>query len=101
MSTAALGGDLEAPTIDGGKTKVKVPEGVQTNKQLRLKGKGMPSLRGNTKGDLYIELLIETPVNLTNTQRELLRKFADEGENNNPANKDFFSRVKSFWDNRS
>ena len=101
MSTAALGGDLEAPTIDGGKTKVKVPEGVQTNKQLRLKGKGMPSLRGNTKGDLYIELLIETPVNLTNTQRELLRKFAEEGENNNPANKDFFSRVKSFWDNRS
>jgi molecular chaperone DnaJ len=101
MSTAALGGDLEAPTIDGGKTKVKVPEGVQTNKQLRLKGKGMPGLRGNTKGDLYIELLIETPVNLTNTQKELLRKFADEGENNNPANKDFFSRVKRFWDNRS
>ena len=65
MTTAALGGDLEAPTLDGGKSRVKVPSGVQSGKRLRLKGKGMPSLRGNSFGDLYVELEVETPVNLT------------------------------------
>ncbi|HLS59191.1 MAG TPA: molecular chaperone DnaJ [Paracoccaceae bacterium] len=96
--TAALGGEIEAPTLDGGRTRVKVPAGVQSGKQLRLRGKGMPALRGAGSGDLYIELAVETPVNLTARQRELLREFEAAGKNNNPAGQDFFSRVKSFWE---
>ena len=97
MTTATLGGDLEAPTLDGGKTRVKIPEGAQNNKQLRLRGKGMPALRGGSKGDLYIEILVETPVNLTAEQIDLLRKFEKTCGNNSPANQDFFGRVKKFW----
>ncbi len=98
MTTAALGGELEAPTLDGGRTKVKVPAGVQSGKQLRLRGKGMPALRGSGVGDLYIELGVETPTNLTARQKELLREFEAESKDNNPASHDFFSRVKSFWE---
>lgn len=98
MTTAALGGELEAPTLDGGRSRVKVPAGVQSGKQLRLRGKGMPSLRGGGAGDLYIELAVETPVNLTSKQKELLREFEDLSSENNPASHDFFSRVKNFWE---
>ncbi|MBP7242837.1 molecular chaperone DnaJ [Amaricoccus sp.] len=98
MATAALGGEIDAPTLDGGRTRVKVPAGVQSGKQLRLRGKGMPALRGGGPGDLYIELAVETPVNLTQRQRELLREFESEGRDNHPETQDFFSRVKSFWD---
>jgi molecular chaperone DnaJ len=98
MTTAALGGEIEAPTLDGGRTRVKVPPGVQSGKQLRLRGKGMPALRGAGAGDLYIELHVETPVNLTARQRELLAEFEDAGKNNSPETQDFFSRVKGFWD---
>ncbi|MEM9063139.1 MAG: molecular chaperone DnaJ [Pseudomonadota bacterium] len=98
MTKAALGGDIEAPTLDGGKTRVKVPEGVQSGKQLRLRGKGMPALqRAGQFGDLYIELAVETPVNLTKRQEELLREFEAESKNNSPENNDFFSKVKDFW----
>jgi len=98
MTTAALGGEIDAPTLDGGKTRMKVPAGVQSGKQLRLRGKGMPSLRGGVAGDLYIELAVETPVNLTSRQRELLREFEEAGGDNSPESQDFFSRVRSFWD---
>jgi len=98
MTTAALGGEIEAPTIDGGRSKVKVPPGVQSGKQLRLRGKGMPALRGSGSGDLYIELEAETPTNLTARQKELLREFEAESKHNSPASHDFFSRVKSFWE---
>ena len=98
MITAALGGELEAPTLDGGKSLVKVPAGVQSGKRLRLKGKGMPSLRGSGFGDLYVELEVETPVNLTSEQKHLLEEFQKIGTNNNPAESSFFSRVKNFWD---
>ena len=99
MTTAALGGSIEAPTLDGGRTKVKVPPGVQSGKQLRLRGKGMPVLqREGQVGDLYIELGVETPVNLTKRQEELLREFENEDANNSPENQDFFSQVKDFWD---
>ncbi len=98
MTTAALGGELEAPTIDGGRSKVRVPAGVQSGKQLRLRGKGMPALRGSGVGDLYIELEAETPTNLTARQKELLREFEAESKDNNPASHDFFSRVKNFWE---
>ena len=97
MTTAALGGDMEVPTLDGGKTRVKIPQGSQNNKQLRLKGKGMPSIRGSSKGDLYIEILVETPVNLNAEQIQLLKQFENSCRDNNPANKDFFSKVKNFW----
>ena len=98
MTTAALGGEIDAPTIDGGRTRVKVPAGVQSGKQLRLRGKGMPALRGTALGDLYIELAVETPVNLSARQRELLREFEEESRDNSPETQDFFSRVKGFWD---
>jgi molecular chaperone DnaJ len=98
MVTAALGGEIEVPTLDGGRTKVKVPEGVQSGKQLRLRGKGLPGLRGSGNGDLYLELAVETPVNLSSRQRQLLREFEAAGKDNNPEAQDFLSKVKRFWD---
>lgn len=98
MSTAALGGDIEVPTIDGGRSRVKIPEGSQSGRQMRLRSKGMPALRGGAPGDMFIELAVETPVNLTGRQKELLREFTELSENNNPESKSFFSSVKSFWD---
>jgi len=98
IASAALGGDIEVPTIDGGRTRVKVPAGSQTGKQLRLRGKGMPALRGQAMGDMFIELAVETPVNLTARQKELLREFEKLSEDNNPHRSSFFDQVKSFWD---
>ncbi len=96
--TAALGGEIEAPTIDGGRSRVKIPAGSQSGKQMRLRSKGMPALRGGPSGDLYIELAIETPVNLTAKQKELLKEFEDLGKDNNPESSNFFGKVKTFWD---
>ena len=98
MTTAAMGGEVEVPTIDGGRSRVKVPAGSQTGKQMRLRSKGMPALRGGGVGDLMIELAVETPVNLTARQKELLREFEKLSEENNPEASSFFSKVKSFWD---
>lgn len=96
--TAALGGEVEVPTIDGGKSRVKVPAGSQTGKQMRLRAKGMPALRGGGAGDMLIELAVETPVNLTSRQKDLLREFEKLSEENNPEGSSFFSKVKGFWD---
>ncbi|MEO1316881.1 MAG: molecular chaperone DnaJ [Pseudomonadota bacterium] len=99
MTTASLGGEIEAPLLDGGRSRVKVPAGVQSGKQLRLRGKGMPGLqRAGHFGDMMIELAVETPVNLTARQKELLREFEEASRDNSPSSKDFFSKVKSFWD---
>ncbi len=98
MTDAALGGEIEVPTIDGGRSRVKIPPGSQTGKQMRLRGKGMPMLRGGGHGDMYIEMAVETPVNLTSRQKELLREFDKLSEDNNPEGSNFFSKVKSFWD---
>jgi len=98
FAAAALGGEVEVPTIDGGRSRVKVPAGSQTGKQMRLRGKGMPALRGGTPGDMRLELVVETPVNLTAKQKDLLREFESLAENNNPDGSSFFSKVKSFWD---
>lgn len=98
MASAAIGGDIEVPTIDGGRSRVKVPAGSQSGKQMRLRSKGMPMLRGGTPGDMFIELAVETPVNLTSRQKELLREFDKLGEDNNPESSSFFSKVKTFWD---
>ncbi len=98
FGTAALGGEVEVPTIDGGKARVKVPAGSQTGKQMRLRAKGMPALRGGGVGDMLLELAVETPVNLTARQREILREFEELSEDNNPEGRTFFSKVKGFWD---
>jgi len=98
MSTAALGGSIEVPTIDGGRGRVQIPSGSQSGRQMRLRSKGMPALRGGGPGDMFIELAVETPVNLTSKQKELLREFEDLSSENNPESSSFFSSVKSFWD---
>ena len=98
MASAALGGDIEVPTIDGGKSRVKIPEGSQSGRQMRLRAKGMPQLRSKEFGDMFIELAVETPVNLTAKQKDLLREFDNLSEANNPQSAGFFSAVKSFWD---
>ena len=100
MVTAALGGDVEVPVIDGGRAKVSVPSGTQTGKRLRLRGKGMTVLRSQARGDMYVEMEVETPVNLTKRQQELLREFKTEskGRSTNPESEGFFSRVKEFWE---
>ncbi len=98
MAKAALGGSIEVPTIDGGRGRVQIPAGSQSGRQMRLRSKGMPALRGGGIGDMFIELAVETPVNLTSRQKELLREFDDLGEDNHPESKSFFSSVKSFWD---
>jgi DnaJ-class molecular chaperone len=75
MVTAALGGEFEVPTIAGGKTRMKEPEGTQSGRRFRLKGKGMPVLRSRQTGDMYVEVVVETPQKLTRRQCELLREF--------------------------
>jgi len=107
MTTAALGGDIEAPTIDGGRVNIKIPEGVQTGKRFRVRGRGMTQLdqsgRGNIRrrGDMFVEIGVETPVGLNAKQKELLHEFCEAGggEDCSPQSKGFFSRAKSFWAN--
>ena len=107
MATAVLGGDIEAPCLTGGekcdgqcKMTVKVPEGVQTGKTVRLKGRGMPSLRSRERGDLVVELFVETPTQLSQRQRELMREFADlTGESQHPKSANFVGKAKRFWSN--
>ncbi|MCY1706874.1 molecular chaperone DnaJ [Pannonibacter sp. SL95] len=100
MTTASLGGQFDVPTVDGGTTRVKVPESTQTGKQFRLKGKGMPVMRASQHGDMYIQVTVETPTNLTKRQRELLAEFEKESSGeNNPESTGFFARVKDFLDN--
>ena len=98
MSTAALGGSIEVPTIDGGRGRVQIPAGSQSGRQMRLRSKGMPALRGGGAGDMFIELAVETPVNLTTRQKEILKEFDELSSENNPESSSFFSSVKSFWD---
>lgn len=98
MVSASLGGDIEVPTIDGGRSRVKIPSGSQSGRQMRLRGKGMPALRGGPTGDMFIELAVETPVNLTSRQKEILREFGEITADNNPEESSFFSKVKTFWD---
>lgn len=98
MTSAAMGGDIEVPTIDGGRSRVKVPSGSQSGRQMRLRSKGMPTLRGGAAGDMFIELAVETPVNLTSRQKELLKEFEELSEENSPESSGFFKKVKTFWE---
>ena len=85
-------------TIDGGKAKIKIPAGTQSGKQFRLREKGMPLMRGNDYGDLYVQVNTEVPVSLNKEQKELLEKFREiENEKSNPSIRKFFQKAKSFW----
>ncbi|HUD53080.1 molecular chaperone DnaJ [Parvibaculum sp.] len=99
MTTAALGGEIEVPTLNGKRVKLKVPEGSQTGRQFRLKDKGMPVINSREIGDLYIQTTVETPVHLSKKQKELLREFEKASSSEtNPESSGFFARVKEFWD---
>ena len=103
MATAALGGSIEVPTIEGKRAKVTIPKGAQSGHQFRLRGKGMSVLRSQARGDMYIDVVVETPVNLSKRQEELLREFQGEkpamGESTtSPESEGFFSRVKELWE---
>jgi molecular chaperone DnaJ len=99
MTSAALGGEFEVPAIDGSKVRVKVPAGTQAGRRFRLAGKGMPVLRSKQTGDMYVQVAVETPQNLTKRQRELLAEFEKlSSEETQPESAGFFSRVKEFLD---
>jgi molecular chaperone DnaJ len=100
MTTAALGGNIEVPSIDGSRARVSVPAGAQTGQRFRLKGKGMSVLRSHARGDMYIQVSVETPVNLTKRQQELLREFetVGKGKKTSPESEGFFARVREFWE---
>ena len=100
MTTGAIGGSIEVPTINGSKAKMNIPDGTQTGQQFRLKGKGMTILNGKGRGDMYVEITVETPVNLTKRQKELLAEFEGSGgkATQSPMSESFLSKVKEIWD---
>jgi molecular chaperone DnaJ len=102
MVTAALGGEFEVPTMDGNQSKIKVPAGTQSSRRFRLAGKGMPVLRQKQSGDMYVQVRVETPQNLTKRQRELLAEFEKlSSEETQPEAAGFFGKVKDFFGTRS
>ena len=100
IHTVALGGTIEVPTIDGKRIKVTVPAGTQTGQQFRLKGKGMTVLRSSSRGDMFVEVAVETPVNLNKKQKDLLEEFSKDGNDakTNPQSHGFFAKVKELWE---
>jgi molecular chaperone DnaJ len=107
MTTAVLGGEIEAPCLSGGSTEdaadnrltVKVPEGAQTGRTVRIRGRGMPSLRSRERGDLVVELFVETPTRLNARQKALMQEFADLcGEQQHPESSGFLNKAKKFWE---
>ncbi len=102
MVQAALGGEFTVHTLDGTESRVSIPEGAQTGRQLRLRGKGMPILRSRDAGDLFVQLNVETPQSLTRRQRELLMEFAQESSHKtHPESAGFFAKMKEFFEGRS
>src|SRR3981189_775242 len=102
MVTAALGGEFEVPTIDKGKTKVKVPSGTQSGRRFRIASKGMPVLRSRQTGDMYVQVVVETPQNLTKKQQELLAEFEKLSSGaTQPEAAGFFTKVKDFFGTRA
>ena len=100
MTRATLGGHVEVPTVDGGRARVSIPPGTQSGHRFRLRGKGMSVLRNHQRGDMYIQAEVETPVNLSRKQRELLQEFetAGAGRSHSPESEGFFTKVKELWD---
>ena len=101
MTTAVLGGNIEVPSIDGSRNKVDIKAGTQTGQQMRLKGKGMNVMRSDAHGDLYIEIFVETPVNLNGKQKDLLKKLADDlggdKDGHSPESSSFMQKMKDLW----
>ena len=99
--TATLGGELDVPTLDG-RVKLKIPGGTQSGKLFRLRGKGIKSVRGGPIGDLLCKVAVETPVKLTNKQKDLLREFGEtlknKGGTHNPQATSWLDGVKKFFD---
>ncbi|MBT7943429.1 MAG: molecular chaperone DnaJ [Alphaproteobacteria bacterium] len=100
MTTAVLGGSVEVPTIEGKLARINIPAGTPTGHQFRLKEKGMSILRSSARGDMFVQALVETPVNLTDRQKELLNEFAEESgaETHSPQAHGFFDKVKELWE---
>ena len=101
MTTAALGGSVEVPTVDGNRARINIPAGTQSGQQFRLRAKGMSMLRTTSRGDMFVELSVETPVNLTKKQKELMDEFRSEGgdeSTHSPESGGFFSKVKDLWE---
>jgi molecular chaperone DnaJ len=99
FTTAALGGEIEIPGLDGSKIAVEIPAGIQSGKQLRKRGAGMPVLQGRGRGDLVVEIMVETPTKLSARQKELLRELQEtETGEETPQSKGFFDRIKEVWD---
>lgn len=100
MTNAALGGTIEVPAVDGSRARINIPAGTQSGHQFRLRGKGMSILRSTQRGDMYVEAQVETPMNLTKRQQELLREFEQAGDekDTHPQSSGFFARVKEFFD---
>ena len=101
MTQAALGGDVEVPAIDGSRAKVKIPAGTQTGDQFRLRGKGFSMLRSAVRGDMYIQVAVETPRHLSRRQRELLEEFETEAADHakgSPEAEGFFTKVAKFFE---
>ena len=99
MMSATLGGSIDVPTLGGGRARVTIPAGTQNGHQFRLRSKGMPALRGGSKGDMYIQVSVETPVNLNKKQKELLKQFDFLGtKSTSPKSDGFFSKVKDLWE---
>ena len=97
MTTAALGGTIDVPNIDGKIARVTIQPGTQSGHRLRLKGKGMPGLQGRARGDLYVDIHVETPVNLTGKQKDLLKTFAEGSAKQNPESASFMDRIKKMF----
>jgi molecular chaperone DnaJ len=99
MTTAALGGTVEVPTVNGERARISIPPGTQSGASFRLRGKGMTILRHQARGDMYVEAMVETPVKLTERQRQLLREFAEGGADaeHSPESHGFFAKVKELW----
>ena len=102
MTTATLGGNIEVPTLDGSIVKVKIPSGTQSGSNFRLSKKGMPIVRQSERGDLYLEAFVETPVNLSSSQKGLLKKFDTEKskKTTSPQSESFFDRLKDLWNKK-
>jgi molecular chaperone DnaJ len=99
LTTAALGGQIEVPTIEGKRARLQIPESTQTGHRFRLRGKGMTELHGHNRGDMFCEIVVETPVNLTKRQKELLQEFDRAGDGStHPESEGFFAKVKELWE---
>lgn len=100
MLRAALGDTVEVPGIDGQRMRLTIPQGAQSGQQFRLRGKGMSVLRSSARGDFFVHVAVETPVNLTRKQQDLLREFdksGAKGKSYSPEAEGFFAKVKEIW----